>query len=85
MSRTISITIPDRLEQLLKAKADEIGISRSRYIGNILLSWQAEHTNNSNNCKNLQDGLCSVHGFLCSAPQEEAITCANYAQPSKEK
>ena len=39
MSKTISITIPDQLETALKRAADDLDISRSRYIGNLLLNW----------------------------------------------
>jgi len=43
MSKTISITIPDNLERELQDHADKIGVSRSRYIGNILLGWSEKN------------------------------------------
>jgi metal-responsive CopG/Arc/MetJ family transcriptional regulator len=78
MSKTISITIPDQLERDLKAGADKVGVSRSRFIGNILLEWQKETSVPPNNCSNLNEGICSVYNFACSAPQSEAITCEGY-------
>ena len=42
MSKTISITIPDQLEEELQKEADVKGISRSRHIGSVLLDRQAE-------------------------------------------
>ncbi len=40
-STTISITIPEQLECQLKKRATKLGVSRSRFIGNILLDWQS--------------------------------------------
>jgi len=39
MGITISVTIPNPLEQELSKKAKESGMSRSRFICNILLKW----------------------------------------------
>ena len=40
LSKTISITIPGQLEADLQKAANKLGVSRSRYIGNLLLEWQ---------------------------------------------
>ena len=40
MGKTISITIPDPLEKELKNEAKVQGVSRSRFISNILLRWK---------------------------------------------
>ena len=45
MSKTISITIPDKLEKMLQTRANQLGISRSRFITNILLDWQLNFEN----------------------------------------
>jgi len=46
MGKTISITIPEKLEKLLKEESVELGVPRSRYICNILLKWKEERENN---------------------------------------
>lgn len=43
-SKTISITIPDQLEQRLQSAANSLGISRSRFICNLLFDWQKKNT-----------------------------------------
>lgn len=40
--KTISITIPEQLEEYMNKGAKEMGVSRSRYITTILLNWQSE-------------------------------------------
>ncbi len=68
MSKTISITIPDQLEAKLQLSADKAGISRSRYIGNLLLQW-GEHQRETLNCKyrNDKDGTClTSYKDLCT-------------------
>lgn len=40
MGKTISVTIPEPLEILLQNEADKAGMSRSRFICNILLKWE---------------------------------------------
>ena len=80
MSKTISITIPDQLEIDLQKSADKIGISRSRFIGNILLKWQ-EKTNMvlTSDCDHRNSiGECLFFGQTCNVPQIEAITCSGY-------
>ena len=42
MGKTISITIPNPLEKELKEEAEKQGVSRSRFIGNILMGWSDE-------------------------------------------
>lgn len=82
ISKTISITIPDKLEKELQLEADEIGISRSRFIGNILLDWQEKRKDPPNECTNLnKNGYCDQFGISCMAPQSEAITCEGYNKP----
>lgn len=86
MSRTISITIPDKLEEELQKKANNVGISRSRFIGNILLDWQRDNSTIKpvNKCLNLSNGWCRVYQFGCEAPQHEAETCPDYAEAKED-
>jgi len=51
MGKTISITIPVPLEIDLAEAAKDIGMSRSRFIGNILLQWQADRVKENANIK----------------------------------
>ena len=44
MGKTISITIPTQLEKILQAEANTQGISRSRFICNILLRWKEDQS-----------------------------------------
>lgn len=79
VSKTISITIPELLESDLQKQANKIGISRSRFIGNLLLEWQKKKTKTINDCTNLsKDGYCDQFGIECMAPQFEALTCEGY-------
>lgn len=77
-SKTISITIPEQLEEDLQTKADAIGISRSRFIGNILLDWQGMKGGLANECAKNQNNFCTECGDKCEAKQAEAETCAHY-------
>lgn len=47
MGKTISITIPQPLEEELRNEAKKQGMSRSRFIGNILMSWSRTQNENS--------------------------------------
>ena len=78
ISKTISITIPDKLESDLQKQADEIGISRSRFICNLLLEWQKNQHIPINDCGNQNDGWCTEFGSSCQAVQKEANTCSDY-------
>ena len=78
ISKTISITIPDKLENDLQNEANEIGISRSRFIGNILLDWQEKRNRPTNDCENNDEGFCAEFSIACKAPQKEAETCLKY-------
>lgn len=78
MSKTISITIPDKLVLDLQREADEIGISRSRFIGNILLEWQTKRNLPTNKCDHQKDKWCDFFQMSCTAPQNEAVTCEGY-------
>ncbi|MDP8268189.1 MAG: hypothetical protein P9L97_05620 [Candidatus Tenebribacter davisii] len=78
VSKTISITIPEQLVNLLQKEADEIGVSRSRFIGNILLDWQSKKDAPSNDCENQDRGFCDEFSITCTAPQKEAETCPEY-------
>ena len=79
MSKTISITIPDKLERDLQRKADDLGVSRSRFISNILLNWQSdEEIKRYNHCLSNIDGDCLIYGRRCTAPQSEAESCPEY-------
>lgn len=77
-SKTISITIPEKLEEDLQKQADKIGISRSRFIGNLLLEWQKNQFKSTNDCKNQSNNWCNHFDFACTAPQSEAETCSEY-------
>lgn len=77
-SITISITIPKQLESELQTIADNIGISRSRFIGNILLDWQKQKNKSENDCTKRSNGFCNHFKIRCTAPQHEAETCAGY-------
>jgi len=59
MGKTISITIPNQLEKKIQMSADKAGISRSRYIGNLLLQW-GERQDTISTCKyrNDKDEMC---------------------------
>lgn len=48
MGKTISITIPQPLEKELKEESKKQGVSRSRFICNILLAWSEKKNNPSN-------------------------------------
>jgi len=83
MSITISITIPDQLEKELQNEADATGISRSRFIGNLLLKWQEDinsiFVNKPNNCDHRTDnGFCNFFNQICQASQSDANACAGY-------
>lgn len=80
-SKTISITIPEKLEKDLQDQADKIGVSRSRFIGNLLLEWQKNKFVPPNNCTNWNANGCDQFGIDCMAPQSEAITCEGYNKP----
>lgn len=83
MSKTISITIPEQLENELQKDADILGISRSRFVCNILLEWQRKTRTLLNDCGNQSDGFCSEFGISCKAPQSEAETCSDYHKKGK--
>jgi hypothetical protein len=95
MGKTISVTLPFPLEKKLKEEAVITGMSRSRYICNILLKWDekmkqskeipndADLEKSPNDCLNRDDdGFCEVFDIVCHAPQDEADTCVGY--PKKE-
>lgn len=78
MSKTISITIPDQLETELQDSATKIGISRSRFICNLLLDWQKLNT--LNDCiRRRADGTCMEYQAICRLSQAEAVECDGYA------
>lgn len=78
ISRTISITIPEKLENDLQKQADKIGLSRSRFIGNLLLEWQVNQRKAVNECAHQNNNWCSHFDWMCNAPQTEAETCSEY-------
>lgn len=84
ISKTISVTIPEQLEEILQRDADELGLSRSRFICNILLEWQKEKENPTNDCINLNGYWCDKFDISCKAPQLSAETCAGYKKTNKE-
>lgn len=78
--KTISVTLPLPLVDDLQNEADKIGISRSRYISNLLLKWQKGiqlGTFLTNGCeyKRHEDDICMKTGFSCKAPLSEVFTC----------
>lgn len=88
---TISVTIPKQLEIELQNNAIEVGISRSRFIANILMDWQQQKEINKpqvqsktakpfpNDCVvKDKDGFCPVYSFTCMAFQEIAEKCPDY-------
>ena len=77
-SKTISITIPVQLEEELVKEAARLGISRSRFIGNLLLDWQKTEKNNTNNCAHQSNDWCAFFNIECKAPQTEAETCVGF-------
>jgi len=77
-SKSITITIPEQLEEELTKEAIRLGISRSRFIGNLLLDWQKTKTKQYNDCGNQNDGWCTEFANSCRAPQPEAETCSDY-------
>ena len=79
-SKTISISIPEQLEEDLKKSSEELGISRSRFICNILLEWQREKEKPINDCFHQVDGWCREFNIACTAPQSEAETCSDYSK-----
>lgn len=83
ISKTISITIPEQLELELQKEADATGVSRSRFIGNILLEWQKANKEPINDCENQECGWCSEFNISCKAPQTEAETCSDYGKKIK--
>ena len=79
MGKTISITIPVPLEKQLRETAIIAGMSRSRFIGNILTKWEEDKKTPPNTCKNREeDGHCIAFNIVCKANQIEASTCAGY-------
>ena len=90
MGKIISVTIPLPLVDELQREADIVGISRSRFISNILLKWQEDKKVKEsqeqsvkeqapNNCPNrADDGFCEAFDIICSAPQKEAETCSGF-------
>ena len=84
MGVTISITLPEPLENKLRLCAKEKGVSRSRFIGEILSKWE-EDSSVSNNCVNQTNGYCRHFEIPCRAPQFEAETCSGYHSKIKEK
>jgi len=83
MSKTISITIPDQLEEALQEEAHLLGLSRSRFICNILLNWQIKNNLPVNDCSNLDIEWCKEFNMTCKAPQSEAETCTDYRKEKK--
>lgn len=81
--KTISITIPKQLEHYLSEASISTGISRSRYIGNILLAWQQDKKKEmkENKCvRKDHASMCSAYGHKCTAIQSEAETCLEYKE-----
>ena len=76
---TISITIPNQLEDDLQKEADLKGISRSRHIGNILLERQ-ENKEPPNDCDFNSNGQYKKYNTPCVADQTNAETCEGYSK-----
>ena len=70
---------PDKeAEEKLQKEADNVGLSRSRFICNLLLEWQKDKDKPCNDCENLNGEWCDEFNIACKAPQSEAETCAGY-------
>lgn len=77
-SKTISVTLPEQLEEELQKEADRLQLSRSRFICNILLEWQKKNREPINDCGNQEEGFCNEYNIPCKAPTSEAKTCPDY-------
>ena len=81
MSKTISIVIPDSLEDALQKAANDLEIPRSRYIANLLLQWQEQRhiIHVYKQCDHLQNGkFCSFFKTQCSYLLREQPSCTGY-------
>lgn len=76
MSITISVTLLDSLEKKLRLCAKEKGISRSRFISDILSKWDEK---SGNTCIHQDGDYCRVFNITCKAPESEAKTCEKYS------
>ena len=89
--KSISITLPKPLVDDIEKGARKVGISRSRFISNLLLKWQEGNkklniqdqisTKNRppNKCENRENtGFCSLYDQRCEILQKEARSCVGY-------
>ena len=84
MGITVSITIPEPLEIKLGECAKEKGVSRSRFIGEILSKWEEEQINLGNTCLHQDGDYCRNFNMICKAPAHEAMTCSGYSEIPQE-
>ena len=85
MGKTFSITIPEPLERKLQICSEEKGVSRSRFIGDILSKWEEQNQLPFNKCSHQDFGYCDFFKISCKAPQTEAETCSGYLLKSTEE
>ncbi len=78
MGITFSITIPEPLEIKLGVCAKEKGVSRSRFICDILSKWEEELIDSNNGCLHQDNEYCRNFNIICKAPRHEALTCSGY-------
>lgn len=88
---TISVTIPKQLEVDLKQTATDVGISRSRYIANILMDWQQQKDTASKLLDKEKEGLilrkakndCTAKNKDNFCPQFHLFCLASQAEAEK--
>lgn len=78
MGITFSITVPEPLERKLRLCAKEKGMSRSRFIGDILSKWDEKQGYIGNTCIHQDADYCRLFNMTCTAPEQEALTCEGY-------
>lgn len=79
MGITISITVPEPLENKLRLCAKEKCVSRSRFIGEILSKWdENKQIIIGNSCIHRDNEYCRFFNIVCKAPEQEALTCDGY-------
>lgn len=78
MGTTFSITVPEPLKNKLSFCAKKKGISRSRFVCEILSKWEEEQVDFGNGCLHQDNEYCRNFSIVCKAPRHEALTCAGY-------
>lgn len=91
--KSISVTLPKPLVEDLQKGANKVGISRSRFVSNLLLKWQETNKNLGdhegqetppNDCTNRDDdGFCIAFEHICNAKQKDAEPCSGYTNKER--